>query len=113
MAITPTVPLHMAIYESNIEAIYVLLEHGADPYVVDTFSGVTSLGWARHMEAYYKTKTHTYQATSTRIVQFIKHIYECRNFHERHWEALKKEIIEAVFHPERLAKLNYFVIEQN
>lgn len=112
MAILPTVPLHMAIYESNLEAIYVLLEHGADPYVVDTFSGVTSLGWARHMAAYYKTKP-IYDSTSTRIVQFIEHVYECRNLHERHWEALKKELIEAVFHPVRLQKLEYFVIRRH
>jgi hypothetical protein len=107
MSITPTVPIHMAIYESNLDTIYVLCEYGADPYAIDTVSGVTSLGWARHM-ARHTMAASKYHSMSSHILQFFENVYECRNFHARHWDALKKELMEAVWHPARLQKLAYF-----
>ena len=109
-SVSPVLPIHQAIYEADIEILYVLLEHGADPYAIDAVSGMTSLGWARHTAAYYKSRS-LYDSKPSRILQFFENIYECQNFHARHWESLKKDLIEAAWHPVRLQKLGYFDVE--
>lgn len=92
---TPELLLHEAItmhMGPRWDVVCLLLQYGADPYACDS-RGLSCLHWARHTG--FK-------------VDFFEDLEECRRRHTAIFPRLQKELMEAVWHPTRLATHGYF-----
>ncbi len=95
--ILPDLPLHDAAVFGSFERVHLLLQAGADPYRRDKDSGWTVAEWAQYR-----------QDRDLRFMDFFRSLDACREEHTRIFPDLKKELMEAVFHPARLFRMGYF-----
>lgn len=100
--ITPTLPLHEAIVRSRRDVVDLLLRSGADPFVADGRTEMRAVHWARHVVAANDT------GNSRAILDLCEGLEAARHHHIATWPELKKELMEATWHPARLAKQGYF-----
>lgn len=105
--ILPTFPLHYAVAKRNIIAVMALLEGGADPYIVDPVTTISARTWARHVASF---PSRSKDPVSHRILRLFEDLEKCRQWHHTMFPALKKELMEYVWHPDRLAQQGYFGI---
>lgn len=100
--ITPTLPVHEAIVRGRRDVLDLLLQAGADPFVADARTDMRAIHWARHVVAAHDTET------SRGILELFEGLESARDGHVAAWPGLKKEIMEAAWHPVRLSRLGYF-----
>jgi hypothetical protein len=100
--ITPTLALHEAIVRCRRDVVDLLLAAGADPFATDRRTDMRAVHWARHVVAARET------AASLGIVALFEGIEAARRRHDAAWPDLKKDLMEAAWHPSRLAKLGVF-----
>lgn len=100
--ITPTTALQEAIVRSDPDIVEVLLAAGADPFAPDHRTGMRAIHWARHVLAARETPA------GSRILALFDALEAGRRHHALFWPDLKRELMEAAWHPARLAKHGYF-----
>jgi Ankyrin repeats (3 copies) len=100
--ITPTLPLHEAIARGRQDVVHLLLEHGADPFLADARTEMRPVHWARHVA------TQLGPSDWKDLEALFDALEAGRAFHARVWPDLKRELMEALWHPLRLAKRGYF-----
>jgi hypothetical protein len=96
--------LGMAIIRARREIVDILLAAGADPFAVCcSKTGVRPVRLARNA-------TEKYGRGSTRvsILALFEALEAARERHAAVWPDLKREIMEAAWHPARLARLGFF-----
>jgi ankyrin repeat protein len=98
-------PLHGAIAFGRWTIVDMLLRFGADPYAKDPVSGLGAKEWT----AYRASKTPD-DPEAARYARLFRDLETCRESHRNHWDSLKKELVETVWHPARLHRLGYFTI---
>ncbi len=99
--ITATFPLHEALLRGHVRVVHLLLEHGADPFRENEHTRQRAVHWARRC-AMYQTPS-----TLATLVLF-ENMERARAIHRGSWDDLEKELMAAVWHPVRLARMGYF-----
>jgi hypothetical protein len=95
--ILPSLLLQDAAVFGSFERVHLLLEAGADPYGRDDETGWTVAEWAQYR-----------QDRDLRFMEFFKSLDTCRELHQRIFPDLQKELMETIFHPDRLFRRGYF-----
>lgn len=98
-------PLHYAVARRNAAAVFALLEFGADPYRRDPVTSLSALDWARHVAAF---PSRAEDIVAQRILRVFQDLQQCLETHEATFPQLKKELMEHVWNPVRLATRGYF-----
>lgn len=101
--ITPTLPLHEAIARGRRDAVEVLLESGADPFGADRDTQMRAVHWARHA-----TASPSVPSSRKDLKILFEALEAGRALHAAVWPSLKRELMEALWHPARLAGRGYF-----
>ena len=102
--ITPTTALHEAIVRGRRDVVELLLHAGADPFATDRNTDMRAVHWARHAVA-------ARDVSETRdILALFEGLEAGRQQHVLAWAGLKKDLMEAAWHPARLAKQGYFAV---
>lgn len=103
--ITPVLPLHEAITRCRKDIVDLLLSAGADPFMPDPRTEMRAVHWARHAVAARDTK-HCHE-----MCALFEALEESRRRFRAVWPELKRELMEAAWHPARLARQGYFEME--
>lgn len=101
--ITPTLPLHEAIARGSRDAVEVLLESGADPFGADRDTHMRAVHWARHAAA-----SPSVPSLRKDLEALFEALEAGRALHALLWPGLKRELMEVMWHPARLAGRGYF-----
>ncbi len=102
--ITPTMALHEAIVRGRRDVVDLLLEAGADPFAADRHTDMRAVHWARHAVAARDS------SATQEILALFEGLEAGRQQHALAWSDLKKDLMEAAWHPARLAKQGYFAV---
>ena len=109
-AVMTTYSFWQVVAYAPLEVMLVFLQHGANPYVIDT-KGKDAMDWIRD-EIKWSAGVYYYQECedlkNDRKLKFLGDLFECR----RKFDAIKhdvhRELMEIVWNPQRLAKFGYF-----
>jgi Ankyrin repeat len=81
------------------------LDHGANPYLFDAIRCIRETIRDSAGKFYFQEREDAKNAAK---LKFIEDLWECRRAFDRVKDALHRELIERVFHPDRLARAGYF-----
>jgi ankyrin repeat protein len=111
----PSLPLHIATAMGCQRLVHLLLRYGADPFAVDERlrrrgckRGWTALDWAKH--AHNMNGRRSYTAA---LLRFFEDLHQARDRFLSIRADLHKELMETLYHPDRLRRLGYFDIHDS